>query len=342
MPVISIITPHFNRYELILITAKSILKQSNPNWEWIIVDDGSDNACWGKLQELRDDSEKIRVFRRDRQPKGACACRNIGVENARGEYLLFLDSDDLLAPSAIETRLNFLQQKQGYQDVPIFPSMVFTKTPCTGFLWDDNSHPVSWLEGLFSQTPPTGGTGPVWRKQDLIEIGGWNESLHVWQDLELHLRAHFKGVRFKIIENLQPEIHIRINTPDSISHVNFHSEAKLSSRLIIFTQALSQVSNETLSSGEIKALRRMGGSIFENALTTNLETAYMILSKTKFRELMTEKQCLVAISIYLAFYFRLRKLPPIKYLLLSILKSSFKTTSKRRLMVTPYRYDSTS
>ena len=99
---VSIITPNFNRADLIIETAQSIFKQTFTNWEWIIIDDGSTDASMDVLQRLASEDSRIKVFQRNRAPKGACACRNIGVEISVGRYLIFLDSDDLLEPFCLD------------------------------------------------------------------------------------------------------------------------------------------------------------------------------------------------------------------------------------------------
>src|SRR5579875_652313 len=102
--VVSIITPSFNRADIVGETAASIFNQTYPHWEWVIVDDGSTDNSWEVLQQLAAKDERVKIFRRNREPKGACACRNIAIENCSGEYLIFLDTDDLLASFCLEQR----------------------------------------------------------------------------------------------------------------------------------------------------------------------------------------------------------------------------------------------
>ncbi|MDA9019075.1 glycosyltransferase, partial [Flavobacteriales bacterium] len=61
---ISIITPSFNRAYIIDETAQSIFNQSSSDWEWIIVDDGSTDESWGKLQSYAASDSRVRVFQR--------------------------------------------------------------------------------------------------------------------------------------------------------------------------------------------------------------------------------------------------------------------------------------
>ena len=92
--VVSIIIPSFNREILIQETLDSVLQQTYPRWEAIVIDDGSLDKTCEVVQSYSDKDQRIKLIKRDRQPKSASVCRNIGIENAKGKYALFLDSDD--------------------------------------------------------------------------------------------------------------------------------------------------------------------------------------------------------------------------------------------------------
>jgi glycosyltransferase involved in cell wall biosynthesis len=261
---ISIITPSFNRAYIIDETAQSVLNQSDDRWEWVVVDDGSTDESWQKLQAYALLDHRVRVFRRDRAPKGACTCRNIGAENARGEFLIFLDTDDLLGKDAIKHRLAEVQRKI-VGVLPYFPIVTFEADPKEGFWWDDKENPVSWLTGLFTMTPPCQGTAPVWPRDEFLRIGGWREDLRVWQDVELHIRAYVEGLRFEAVPDAVPDVFLRLS-PDSISHVNFHSLEKARSRADVVHYCLSTFSASSLSEIEVSALQSMVLGVYINAL----------------------------------------------------------------------------
>ncbi|MDW8234665.1 MAG: glycosyltransferase family A protein, partial [Roseiflexaceae bacterium] len=98
----SIITPCYNTGAIFLDTIQSVLRQSLQQWEWIIVNDGSDNAATLRILALLRavNDPRIRVI--DQQNRGLPAARNAGVAASRAPLLFFLDSDDLLAPTALE------------------------------------------------------------------------------------------------------------------------------------------------------------------------------------------------------------------------------------------------
>lgn len=108
MPRLSIVTPVYNAAKTLEQTAATVLAQTFPDWEWILVDNGSTDETPHLCQDLAGKDARIRVFRISSQ--GVSLARNEGMAQARGEYLLFLDADDLLEPSAAARALE-LQEK---------------------------------------------------------------------------------------------------------------------------------------------------------------------------------------------------------------------------------------
>jgi glycosyltransferase involved in cell wall biosynthesis len=106
-PVVSIIMPTYNRTTIIGETLDSIIKQSYSNWECIIVDDGSTDNSFNLINSYVIKDNRFKLFKRpDINRKGANACRNIGLDNAKGDYIIFFDSDDLMTNDHIEVKVN--------------------------------------------------------------------------------------------------------------------------------------------------------------------------------------------------------------------------------------------
>lgn len=89
-PLISIIIPVYNREKLVQETLVSVIAQTNENWECIVIDDGSTDKTWQGLETYSKKDDRIKPIKRYRGPKRANTCRNIGIENSEGEYLIFL------------------------------------------------------------------------------------------------------------------------------------------------------------------------------------------------------------------------------------------------------------
>ncbi|MFI5159455.1 MAG: glycosyltransferase family 2 protein, partial [Sphingobacteriales bacterium] len=104
---VSIIIPVFNSQEYLGETIKSALAQTWPNKEIIVVDDGSTDESLSIARSFKDSS--IKVF--EQENKGASAARNKGLRESKGEYIQFLDADDLLSLDKIELQVDLLNGK---------------------------------------------------------------------------------------------------------------------------------------------------------------------------------------------------------------------------------------
>lgn len=104
---VSIITPAYNSAKFIKETIESVMEQTYHNWEMIIVDDCSTDSTIEVIKEFAFKDNRIKYFTNDVN-QGAAICRNIGLENARGRFIAFIDSDDLWEKQKLEIQLNFM------------------------------------------------------------------------------------------------------------------------------------------------------------------------------------------------------------------------------------------
>ena len=104
MPLISVIVPVYNCEKYIEACVNSVLNQTFADFEIILVDDGSPDDSGKLCDQLAEKNNKIVVLHQKNQ--GQAAARNNGVKIARGEWLNFLDSDDLIHPQMLERLYN--------------------------------------------------------------------------------------------------------------------------------------------------------------------------------------------------------------------------------------------
>ncbi len=97
---ISLIVPIYNVEKFLSACIESIMKQTYENIEIILVDDGSPDNCPQICDEYAKKDERIRVIHQ--KNKGLSGARNTGIDNAQGEYLIFVDSDDTVEPTMVE------------------------------------------------------------------------------------------------------------------------------------------------------------------------------------------------------------------------------------------------
>ncbi len=107
-PLISIITPAYNCEKYVEETIKSVLSQGYANWEHIIVDDASTDATGELLDKYQNMEPRIRVIHLE-QNGGVANARNVGIDAAKGEYIAFLDSDDLWKGNKLEQHMKFIR-----------------------------------------------------------------------------------------------------------------------------------------------------------------------------------------------------------------------------------------
>ena len=94
-PLISVIVPVYKVEKYLPVCLDSLLAQTYRNFELLLVDDGSPDGCWQIMQQYAAQDSRVRIFRKENG--GVSSARNFGLEQARGEYICFVDSDDFVA-----------------------------------------------------------------------------------------------------------------------------------------------------------------------------------------------------------------------------------------------------
>lgn len=106
---VSIITPNFNNNPFVRRAYESIKAQTHSNWEWIVVDDCSkDNG--ESIRELQSEDSRIKLICLSSN-QGAAIARNIGIDEAKGNYIAFLDMDDCWLPEKLKESLEFMERE---------------------------------------------------------------------------------------------------------------------------------------------------------------------------------------------------------------------------------------
>lgn len=194
-PAITVVTPTKNRLPLLRQTIASVQAQQFSNWEHIIIDDGSDDGTAEEIVRHARIDARVRYLSREGKLRGGNVCRNQGVRAARANLIIFLDSDDLLAPECLGRRTTVMARNLDC-DFVTFQTSVFVDTPndlnrpqCSDLLGND-------LERFLYFELPWTITAPTWRKTTLMHLGLLDEALQSWQDVELHIRALTKGCRY--------------------------------------------------------------------------------------------------------------------------------------------------
>lgn len=109
-PLISIVTPVFNAEKFLAETIESVRAQTYKNWELLLVNDGSKDNSLKIAKEYAKKDKRIKVY--SIENSGAAVARNTGIEKAKGDYICFIDADDLWKKEKLEKQLNFMQEKK--------------------------------------------------------------------------------------------------------------------------------------------------------------------------------------------------------------------------------------
>lgn len=192
----SVVIPLHNRRELVLATIASVLDGTWREVEVVVSDDGSTDGSLDAVHERFGHDGRVRIVEASAgAPRGAPAARNRGAAVAEGAWMVFLDSDDLLAPHALAHRASLLRadpalafvatQQQWMTDVP------HPRAPIVGVpTW------LSLLDRLLLPLHPFGLHSLTWTRAAWEATSPWNESLAIGQDWDLHLRLFARDVPY--------------------------------------------------------------------------------------------------------------------------------------------------
>lgn len=185
---VSVIIPTYNRKDSILNSIGSVLSQTYLDIEVIVVDDCSTDGTDEVMEKIKD--ERVRYIKCDKN-RGVAAARNIGIENAEGEFIAFNDSDDIWRESKLELQMKELENHPEYGMV----YCAFSRKKDQKFLYQvpASSLPVEKLSGHifdFLLTLNVIGTPAMLIRREVFEnIGSFSSHLRILDDYEFVLRV---------------------------------------------------------------------------------------------------------------------------------------------------------
>lgn len=214
LPLVSVIMPLFNKCAYVTESIENVLNQTYPNIELIIVDDGSTD---GSLEIARNyEGEKVKVI--EQQHLGACHARNVAFDISKGEYIQYLDADDLMSLEKIEAQIHRLQGcSQGTMAICRFACFSDSISNLDGGRCNK-----SWCRDYSS----TREASILYLRSNLVlhtflihrnlikAVGEWNENLLIRQDVDFIARVIH--VANKLVYCPQVMAYYR-NTPCSVS-----------------------------------------------------------------------------------------------------------------------------
>ncbi|EKE97146.1 MULTISPECIES: glycosyltransferase [unclassified Tolypothrix] len=207
-PLISVVLPVFNGAKTISETVQSVLNQTFVNWELIIINDGSQDSTLDIIEKFESAEPRLRIF--SYPNAGLAASRNRGIALSLGEYISFIDADDLWTPNKLKSQLTALQEQ----------SKAFV-----AYSWTDYIDANGKFVKSGGHTTDTGdvyqklllwnfienGSNPLVRKEVFDTVGGFDESLSAAEDWDMWLRLAAR-YEFVVIPEVQVLYRLSMNS----------------------------------------------------------------------------------------------------------------------------------
>lgn len=215
----SIIVPCYNYGRFLGTTLESVLKGNFQNWECIVVDDGSKDNTREVAAAYTAQDQRIHYIYQENG--GLPVARNTGIKAARGKYLQFLDSDDLLEAAKIQLQSELLEQHPEidfvYSDLRFFPDGKENELQYSAN-WPyqrpwilQRSGPGKSLVKFFVIATPIMPPIPLIRKSALEKTGLFREDLRSCEDWEFWFRCAYYNLQFKWLDAPQTRSLMRMH-----------------------------------------------------------------------------------------------------------------------------------
>ncbi|MGD9346182.1 MAG: glycosyltransferase [Candidatus Aminicenantes bacterium] len=219
MPRISVVIPVYNNERTIHETVDSVLNQTFSDFELLVVDDGSQDTTIDILNAIQD--PRLKIFARSHA--GVSASRNYGIAHAHGDFIAFLDADDLWTPDKLEAQLKALEQNP--QAAVAYSWTDFIDE--SGDFLHPGLHTTAdgdVYDKLLTLNFIESGSNFMVRREALDDVGGFDSSIDGFEDWDMGLRLaerhHFVVVQI-------PQILYRRSTTSSSSDIANHEAAGL-------------------------------------------------------------------------------------------------------------------
>ncbi len=219
-PKVSVVIPAYNAIAYLPKTITSALQQSFQDFEIVVVDDGSTDGTCEWAASLAD--SRIRAIA---QSNGGCAsARNRGIRETKGDYIAFLDADDIWEPEKLEKQARVLDS---------YPSVGLVNTWISNI--DGQGQPIEKLgkptaEGqvwasVIEENPVMCGSAPMVRRQCFEAVGEFDETVPSAEDWDMWIRIA-KQYEFAVVK--EPLVRYRIHTESSSHNLKLHLQSRLS------------------------------------------------------------------------------------------------------------------
>jgi glycosyltransferase involved in cell wall biosynthesis len=233
---VSIILPTYNYGRFLPDALESVRKQTYQDWECIVVDDGSTDDTIAVLRTAAANDRRVRYV--SQANLGPSAARNRGVAESVGDYIQFLDADDVLPPTKLEAQVRMLEEDPSvgivysnaryFRESPtdLLPYLVPGPRPSTTL---ETLSPDPVLRALVHNNIMVI-EGPLTRRSSITSVGSLDESLSRMEDWQFWLRCALSGVRFIADPAAERAVRVRAHGDNSTRNLLAMSTGELAIR----------------------------------------------------------------------------------------------------------------
>ncbi len=292
-PLVSIVIPSFNKADLLIEMIKSIFNQTYKNWELIIVDDGSEDDNFLKIENFVRFDARCTYIRRNREPKNGDTCRNIGMEMSTGEYIVFFDADDIITPKCLEARVCYMQEHQEC-DYASFPY---------AYIYDDdidnvedvkikskNKTDYQKFKALLKADYPFTVWSSIYRKDALKNIS-WDEKVYIYQDFDFMVRCFLADLKHSYCDSAPDYFYRRFRNGSNVSGYHI-TQQKCRSTNYLFSKTICNLEKEENHKDLIDHFKKFIWLYFKRLLLANQNdetTTYINMLKGHFGKMYLTK-----------------------------------------------------
>ncbi len=183
MGTVSVVIPFHNASPYLERAIHSVQDQTLQAHQILCIDDGSTDDSLAVLERLQGASnDRIEIL--SQRHSGSAVARNLGLSRSTGEHIQFLDADDVLMPRKIEHQLSLFEESGGKADVVAGSFLDISRSRLPLFVGPKYQDP--WANLITTGLGTT--SANLWRRQAVLDMGGWNERQSASQEYELMFR----------------------------------------------------------------------------------------------------------------------------------------------------------
>ena len=185
-PLVTVVTPAYNVAKYVGETVDSVLRQTFANFEYLVVDDGSEDVSADVARAHAGDDLRFRLIQEGH--RGLSGARNIGIREARGRYISYLDGDDRWHPRFLERQVALIESLPSEVGAVFARCRMILENGTPAFLQRERPGSYDFDDLLIKNNPTRSGSALLIKKSCFDDVGGFDESLHYVEDFECWLR----------------------------------------------------------------------------------------------------------------------------------------------------------